>query len=95
MDYSHEQVSNQDFCVGGISGTDIDGYIFQPFRVIDGKHYHASHYGRRFKDTWEASRFSLLYGYSQPYYRRLWCDACKCVHSFLKQDCPNRWKHQR
>jgi len=85
-------VTQDKWNAGGISGTDIDGFIFQPFRMINNKIYKGSCYGMKFKTSEEMWEFAFVHGYTKPFYRRRWCDACHCMHSFLKRDCPNRFK---
>ena len=76
------------------TGSDFDGAILEPFRVINDKIYHGSQYGRKFPDSESAWKFALTYGYIRPYYRRSWCATCNKVHSFLDRECPDRFKSQ-
>ena len=86
-------VSSKNWSVGGMSGTDIDGHVFQPFRIINNKIHEGSQYGRKFETSEEMWAFALLYGYLEEHFRRSWCGTCKKVHSYLDRDCPDRFKN--
>ena len=58
------------------SGTDIDGHIFQPFRVVNRgepgpmKFMRAASYGKRFDSQEQVTAYAIEHGFSQPFYSR-------------------------
>ena len=87
-----ETVGQKGWNVDVTTGTEINGAILNVFRVIDGKIYHGSYYGKQFTSSKLAWTFASIHGYTTRYFRRNWCNECKEVHSFLKRECPNRFK---
>ncbi len=95
-------VTRDHWSVGYTSGTGIKGVILKVSKHYDlhdketgfnFKIRYGMHNNKQFASQEAANAFALERGYLQVHYRRRWCSACMKVHSYLKRNCPNRFKH--
>lgn len=87
-----ETVTQKGWSVSVQTSSSYDGAILYVFRMVGNKIFKGSYYEKWFASREDAWQFAYIHGYTQRYFRRSWCDCCKEVHSFLKRECPNRFK---